>query len=50
MTIKSDIGKLISTHYLMYSRLMTWRLTAGIYDIELKLESGQVIEKRVLVI
>jgi endonuclease I len=49
MTIKSDIGKLISTHYLMYSGLMTWRLTVGIYDIELKLESGQVLGRKVLV-
>lgn len=49
MSIKSDAGKLISTHYLMYSGLLTWRLTAGIYDIELKLESGKVIGKRVLV-
>lgn len=49
MTIKSDIGKLISTHYLMYSGLITWRLTPGIYDIELKLENGQVLGRRVLV-
>lgn len=49
MTIKSDAGKLISTHYLMYSGLITWRLTPGIYDIELKLESGQVVGRRVLV-
>ena len=49
MSIKTDTGKLISTHYLMYSGLLTWRLTAGIYDIELKLESGEVMGKRVLV-
>ncbi|MBP6447688.1 MAG: endonuclease [Saprospiraceae bacterium] len=49
MSIRSESGKLISTHYLMYSGLLTWRLTDGIYDIELKLESGQVIGKRVLV-
>jgi endonuclease I len=49
MFIRSESGKLISTHYLMYSGLLTWRLTDGIYDIELKLESGQVIGKRVLV-
>jgi endonuclease I len=49
MSIRSESGKLISTNYLMYSGLLTWRLTAGIYDIELKLESGQVIGKRVLV-
>lgn len=49
MTIKSDTGKLISTNYLMYSGLLTWRLIAGIYDIGLKLDGGQVMEKRVLV-
>ena len=49
MSIRSESGKLISTHYLMYSGLLTWRLTTGIYDIELKLENGQFIGKRVLV-
>jgi hypothetical protein len=49
MTIKSETGKLISTHYLMYSGSITWRLSPGIYDIELKLESGQVLRRKVLV-
>jgi endonuclease I len=49
MFIKTEAGKLISTHYLMYSGLLTWRLTAGIYDIELKLEGGQVMTRKVLV-
>ncbi|MBK8516617.1 MAG: endonuclease [Saprospiraceae bacterium] len=49
MTIKSDTGKLISTQYLMYSGLISWRLTPAIYDIELKLENGQVVGERVLV-
>ena len=49
MSIKTDNGKLISAHYLMYSGLLTWRLTPGIYDIDLKLESGQVMGKMVLV-
>ena len=49
MTIKSDNDKLISTHYLMYLGLMTWRLTMGVYDVELKFENGQVEGRRVLV-
>ena len=49
MTIKSDNDKLISTHYLMYLGLMTWRLTMGVYDVELKFENGQVVGRRVLV-
>ena len=49
LTIKYDSGKVLSTNYLMYSGMMTWRLTAGIYDIELKLENGQVVGKKVLV-
>ena len=49
MTIKSDTGKLVSTHYLIYSGLLIWRLTAGIYDIELKLDGGQVLGVRLLV-
>lgn len=49
ITIKSDTGKLISTHYLMYSGLITWRLSPGIYDVELKLENGQVLGRKVLV-
>ncbi|MBL0025193.1 MAG: endonuclease [Saprospiraceae bacterium] len=47
--ISDASGKLLETHHLMYSGLMTWRLTAGTYDIELKLESGQLLGKRVLV-
>ena len=49
MTIRSESGKLISTHYIMYCGLITWRLTPGIYDIELKLDGGQVMGRRVLV-
>jgi len=50
MKISDQSRKLIETHHLMYSSLMSWRLGKGIFDVELKLESGQVFLKKVLVI
>ena len=41
--------KFLETHHLMYSGLVSWRLSKGVYDIELKLQSGQVLLQKVLV-
>jgi len=49
MKISDTSGKLIETHHLMYSGLMSWRLSIGVYDIEMMLESGKVLFKKVLV-
>lgn len=50
MKISEQAGKLLETHHLMYSGLMSWRLGKGIFDIEMKLDIGQVLFKKVLVI
>jgi hypothetical protein len=50
MKISDSTGKHLETHHLMYSGLMTWRLGKGIFDIEMKLENGQVLWKKVLVL
>ncbi len=50
MKISDSSGKLLETHYLMYTGVMSWRLSQGVYDVELKLESGQLLWKKVLVI
>jgi hypothetical protein len=49
MKISDASGKLLETHHLMYSGLMSWRLSTGIYNVELKLESGLVLMNKVLV-
>lgn len=49
MKISDQSKKLLETHHLMYSGVMVWRLSQGFYDLELKLESGQVLWKKVLV-
>ena len=50
LKISDASGKINETHHLMYSGLMSWRLGKGIYDVELKLESGQVLMEKVLVL
>jgi hypothetical protein len=52
MKISDASGKLIETHHLMYSGLMSWRLSEGIYTINFKLDtliSTIVIEKNLLI-
>jgi hypothetical protein len=49
MKISDASGKLLETHHVVYSGLISWRLGKGIYNIELKLEDGHVINKRVLI-
>ena len=50
MKISDQSGKLLETHHLMYSGLLSWRLSQGDYIIELKLYSGLVVYKRILVV
>jgi Endonuclease I len=49
MKISDQSGDLLETHHLMYSGLMSWRLSQGVYDIELKLNCGQMLNSGVLV-
>jgi hypothetical protein len=37
MRISNQSGKLLETHHLMYSGLMTWRLNKGIWKINMQL-------------
>jgi hypothetical protein len=39
MKISDQSGKLLETHHLMYSGLMTWRLSEGIYTLNFKLDT-----------
>jgi hypothetical protein len=39
MKISNQAGKLIETHYLMYSGLMSWRLGKGIWKLHIEIES-----------
>jgi hypothetical protein len=50
MKISKASGKLIETHHLMYSGLMSWRLGKGIFEVETRLDNGQILLKKVLVI
>jgi hypothetical protein len=50
MKISNQSGKLIETHHLMYSGLMSWRLGKGIFEVETRLDNGQILLKKVLVI
>ena len=50
MKISDTSGKLMETHHLVYSGLMSWRLSKGVYDIELKLQTGQLLLQKVLVV
>ncbi len=49
MKISTASGKLLETHHLMYSGLMTWRLRKGIFEVETRLDNGQILMKKVLV-
>jgi len=44
MKIYKDSGKLIETHHLMYSGLMSWRLTSGIYKIKIEIPNSSVLD------
>ena len=39
MKISDASGKLLETHHLVYSGLMSWRLSEGIYTINFKLDT-----------
>jgi Endonuclease I len=39
MKISDQSGKLVETHHLMYSGLISWRLGQGIYNLEIKINS-----------
>ncbi|MBK7806938.1 MAG: T9SS type A sorting domain-containing protein [Saprospiraceae bacterium] len=49
MKISNQSGKLLETHHLTYSGLMTWRLKTGIYILNLQLFDQQSYEIMILI-
>jgi hypothetical protein len=49
MKIYEQSGKLLETHHLMYSGLMSWRLESGIYIVSFYFNSLLLIEMKLLV-
>jgi uncharacterized protein len=50
MKISNQSGKLLETHHLMYSGLMSWRLEEGIYFIEISLSNNQITKQTSIVL
>jgi hypothetical protein len=49
MKIHNQSGKLLETHYLMYTGLMSWRLGKGIWKLSLQTQDSQSIEVILLI-
>jgi hypothetical protein len=49
LTISTQSGKLLETHHLMYSGLMSWRVAKGIWKIELMFGIYSKYTKSVLI-
>ncbi len=49
MKISTASGKLLETHHLMYSGLMSWRLNPGIYFINLILSNNSEIKTAIFI-
>ena len=49
MKISNASSKLIETHYLMYSGLMTWRLGKGIWKISFNIQNSKNFELNLLI-
>jgi len=50
MKISNQSGKLLETHHLMHSGLMSWRLLEGIFTIEISLSNNQIVKQNIIVI
>jgi len=50
MKVSDPSAKLHETHHLMYSGLMTWRLSEGVFTIEISLSNYQIIKQTIVVI
>ncbi|MFZ1562562.1 MAG: endonuclease [Saprospiraceae bacterium] len=50
LNISNQSGKFIDTHHLMISGLMSWRLSEGIFTIEIALSNNQIIKQNIIVI
>jgi len=48
--ISDASGKLLETHHLMYSGLMSWRLGEGIFDIFFQFPSSEILRARLLIV
>jgi len=49
MKISNTTGKLLETHHLMYFGLMSWRLSEGIFTIEISLSNNQILKQNIIV-
>ncbi len=49
LKIYDQSGRLLETHHLMYSGLMSWRLSEGIFTIEISISNNQIIRHTVVV-
>jgi len=49
MKISDPSGKLIETHHLMYSGLMSWRLGKGIWEITFVTQQNHKISTLVII-
>jgi hypothetical protein len=47
--ISNQSGKLLGILHLVYSGLMSWRLTQGVYSIAIMINGSQTIEKTILI-
>ncbi len=50
MRISNQLGKLLETHHLMYSGLMTWRLGRGIFIFEILIPNNPIIIKQTILV
>jgi hypothetical protein len=49
MKISNQAGKLLETHHLMYTGLMSWRLGKGIWNVNLILDSNFETSKFIII-
>ena len=49
MKISNTTCKLLETHHLMYFGLMSWRLSEGIFTIEISLSNNQILKQNIIV-
>jgi len=50
LKISDQLGKLLETHHLMYSGLMTWRLGKGIFILQFELNNSIVHSKSIIIL
>jgi len=48
MTISNSSGKMVETNHLMYSGLMSWRLSEGIFIFEILIPNNPIIKQTIV--